>query len=67
LCKRFGGSQPFGVREFEQLLLLAILRLDTEAYDVDITRELEARAGRFGVARRSLAISSRSGTRVSLG
>ena len=32
--------------EFEQLLLLAILRLDANAYGVEIARELEARAGR---------------------
>ncbi len=32
--------------EFEQLLLLAVLRLDANAYAVDIARELEARAGR---------------------
>src|SRR5262245_10900118 len=32
--------------EFEQLLLLAVLRLGTEAYGADIARELEARAAR---------------------
>jgi PadR family transcriptional regulator len=32
--------------EFEQLLLLAILRLDAKAYGVELARELEARAGR---------------------
>ena len=32
--------------EFEQLLLLAILRLDAKAYGVEVARELEARAGR---------------------
>jgi PadR family transcriptional regulator len=32
--------------EFEQLLLLAVLRLGADAYGVDIARELEARAGR---------------------
>jgi len=32
--------------EFEQLLLLAILRLDANAYGVELARELEARAGR---------------------
>jgi PadR family transcriptional regulator PadR len=32
--------------EFEQLLLLTVLRLGPEAYGVDIARELEARAGR---------------------
>ena len=32
--------------DFEQLLLLAVLRLDADAYGLDITRELEARAGR---------------------
>ena len=32
--------------EFEQLLLLAVLRLGAEAYGADIARELEVRAGR---------------------
>jgi DNA-binding PadR family transcriptional regulator len=32
--------------EFEQLLLLAVLRLDAEAYGASIARELEATAGR---------------------
>jgi PadR family transcriptional regulator, regulatory protein PadR len=32
--------------EFEQLLLLAVLRLGADAYGADIARELEARAGR---------------------
>ncbi|HEY6214598.1 MAG TPA: helix-turn-helix transcriptional regulator [Vicinamibacterales bacterium] len=32
--------------EFEQLLLLAVLRLQGEAYAPDIARELESRAGR---------------------
>jgi PadR family transcriptional regulator, regulatory protein PadR len=32
--------------EFEQLLLLAVLRLGAEAYGADIARELEARAAR---------------------
>jgi len=32
--------------EFEHLLLLTILRLGSEAFGVDIARELEARAGR---------------------
>jgi PadR family transcriptional regulator len=32
--------------EFEQLLLLTVLRLGADAYGVDIARELEARAGR---------------------
>lgn len=32
--------------EFEQLLLLAILRLDTGAFGADISRELERRAER---------------------
>ena len=32
--------------EFEQLLLLTVLRLGTEAYGVNIARELEQRAGR---------------------
>jgi DNA-binding PadR family transcriptional regulator len=32
--------------EFEQLLLLAVLRLGSDAYALEIARELEARAGR---------------------
>ena len=32
--------------EFEQLLLLAVLRLGSEAYGLDVARELETRAGR---------------------
>jgi len=32
--------------EFEQLLLLAVLRLGSEAFGLDIARELETRAGR---------------------
>ena len=37
---------PAYLGEFEQLLLLAILRLDDEAFGADIARELEERAGR---------------------
>jgi PadR family transcriptional regulator len=37
---------PAYLGEFEQLLLLAVLRLGAEAYGLDIARELEARAGR---------------------
>lgn len=32
--------------EFEQLLLLAVLRLGADAYGVEIARQLESRAGR---------------------
>ena len=39
-------TTPAYLGEFEQLLLLAILRLDGDAYGLDIARELEARAGR---------------------
>jgi DNA-binding PadR family transcriptional regulator len=39
-------ATPSYLGEFEQLLLLAVLRLDTTAYGLDIARELEARAGR---------------------
>ncbi len=39
-------TAPAYLGEFEQLLLLAILRLDAEALGVKIARELEARAGR---------------------
>jgi PadR family transcriptional regulator, regulatory protein PadR len=38
--------QPAYLGEFEQLLLLAILRLGSEAFAPDIARELEARADR---------------------
>jgi DNA-binding PadR family transcriptional regulator len=37
---------PPYIGELEQLLLLAVLRLGTEAYGSDIARELDARAGR---------------------
>src|SRR6266480_1160684 len=39
-------TMPAYLGEFEQLLLLAILRLDAKAYGVELARELEARAGR---------------------
>jgi DNA-binding PadR family transcriptional regulator len=39
-------ATPAYLGEFEQLLLLAVLRLGADAYGVDIARELEARAGR---------------------
>lgn len=32
--------------EFEQLVLLAILRLDNEAYGMEVREEIEARTGR---------------------
>ena len=38
--------QPAYLGEFEQLLLLAVLRLGSEAFAPDIARELEARAER---------------------
>jgi DNA-binding PadR family transcriptional regulator len=38
-------TQPY-LGEFEQLLLLAVLRLDAAAFGADIARELETRAGR---------------------
>jgi len=38
---------PAYLGEFEQLLLLAVVRLGDGAYGLDITRELEARAGRM--------------------
>jgi PadR family transcriptional regulator PadR len=37
---------PAYLGEFEQLLLLAVLRLGTSAFAPDIARELEERAGR---------------------
>jgi len=37
---------PAYLGEFEQLLLLAVLRLDRDAYGGDIARELDVRAGR---------------------
>ena len=39
------AQQPY-LGEFEQQVLLVILRLKDEAYGPDISRELEARAGR---------------------
>jgi PadR family transcriptional regulator, regulatory protein PadR len=37
---------PSNLGEFEQLLLLALLRLGDEGYGVTVRRELERRAGR---------------------
>jgi PadR family transcriptional regulator PadR len=37
---------PVHLGEFEHLLLLTILRLGTEAYGVELARDLEERAGR---------------------
>ena len=39
-------NDPVYLGEFEQLLLLAILRLGDEAFGPDVSRELEGRAGR---------------------
>ncbi len=39
-----GTASPLG--DFEQLVLLAVLRLETEAYGVAISREIEERTGR---------------------
>ena len=39
-------TEPAYLGEFEQLLLLAVLRLDAEAYGLGIANELETRAGR---------------------
>ena len=39
-------ASPAYLGEFEQLLLLAVLRLGDEAFGADIARELEDRAGR---------------------
>jgi PadR family transcriptional regulator PadR len=39
-------ATPAYLGEFEHLLLLAVLRLGSDAYGLDIARELEARAGR---------------------
>src|ERR1043165_916033 len=39
-------AEPVYLGEFEQLLLLAIVRLGDEAFGADIARELETRAGR---------------------
>lgn len=47
---------PAYLGEFEQLLLLAVLRLGSEAFGPDIARELEARADR-GVSRGHLYTS----------
>ena len=37
---------PAYLGEFEQLLLLTVLRLGSEAYGADIARDLDERAGR---------------------
>ena len=37
---------PSYIGEFEHVLLLAVLRLGSDAYGLDIARELEVRAGR---------------------
>ena len=47
------SSSPQYLGEFEQLVLLAILRLSSEAHGVGIARELETHAGRH-VSRGSL-------------
>ena len=47
------AQQSSYVGEFEQLVLLSILRLGDEAYGVTVARELEERAGR-SVARGAL-------------
>src|SRR5262245_59545625 len=39
-----GMSHPIG--EFEQLILLALVRLNDEAYGVSVRREIETRTGR---------------------
>jgi PadR family transcriptional regulator len=39
-------ASPAYLGEFEQLLLLAVLRLGADAYGLDIARELDERAGR---------------------
>ena len=39
-------TTPAYLGEFEQLLLLAVLRRGAAAYGIDIAQELEARAGR---------------------
>jgi PadR family transcriptional regulator PadR len=40
-----GGRQTY-LGEFEQIVLLAVLRLKDEAYGASIRREIEARGGR---------------------
>ena len=40
-----GGRQTY-LGEFEQVVLLAVLRLKTDAYGAAIRREIEARGGR---------------------
>ncbi|HEX6322744.1 MAG TPA: helix-turn-helix transcriptional regulator [Vicinamibacterales bacterium] len=47
------AESPAYVGEFEQLVLLAVLRLGDQAYGVTVARELEERAGRT-VARGAL-------------
>jgi PadR family transcriptional regulator PadR len=39
-------TSPDHTGDFEQMVLLAVLRLDNEAYALDVLSELDARAGR---------------------
>ena len=41
-----GGTMPQGLGEFEQMVLLAILHVEGEAYGVPIVEEIERRTGR---------------------
>jgi DNA-binding PadR family transcriptional regulator len=41
-----GGTMPQGLGEFEQMVLLAILHVEGEAYGVPIVEEIEGRTGR---------------------
>ena len=50
-------TTPAYLGEFEQLLLLAVLRLDADAYGVDIARELESARGTVRLARRALHVA----------
>jgi PadR family transcriptional regulator PadR len=42
---RMGGRQGY-LGEFEQIVLLAVVRLEHDAYGTNIRREIEARGGR---------------------
>lgn len=44
--KHIGSPDPAVLGEFEQLVLLALIRLGPDAYGATIRREIEARTGR---------------------
>lgn len=53
MAKRPAGAAPLNLGEFEQIVLLAILRLGEDAYAIPVRAEIEERTGRT-VARGAL-------------